>query len=143
MFGVTLSSKCAYVLKKSSRLYVEKIHEIVVHRILKSIQLQHVLRQCRRQQLISTNSNGYYSDQRWLSNKLHFCDFFYILVFFQHCFICRPSDSTVSEDAEMEPREVAKSKSSAKSNPQIPRIPLLCSCKSKLQNYDNLPYAAV
>jgi hypothetical protein len=25
----------------------------------------------------------------------------------QHCFICRPSDSTVSEDAEIEPRTVA------------------------------------
>jgi hypothetical protein len=25
----------------------------------------------------------------------------------QHCFICRPSDSTVSEDAGIEPRTVA------------------------------------
>jgi hypothetical protein len=27
----------------------------------------------------------------------------------QHCFICRPSDSTLSEDAEIEPRTVATS----------------------------------
>jgi hypothetical protein len=27
----------------------------------------------------------------------------------QHCFICRPSDSTVSEDAGIEPRTVATS----------------------------------
>jgi hypothetical protein len=27
----------------------------------------------------------------------------------QHCFICRPSDSTVSEDARIEPRTVATS----------------------------------
>jgi hypothetical protein len=38
---------------------------------------------------------------------------FDFLIFFmhyiQHCFICRPSDSTVSEDAEIEPRTVATS----------------------------------
>ncbi len=37
--------------------------------------------------------------------------FFFIFLFFlydiQHCFICRPSDSTVSEDAGIEPRTVA------------------------------------
>ncbi len=27
--------------------------------------------------------------------------------FIQHCFICRPSDSAVSEDSEIEPRTVA------------------------------------
>ncbi len=25
-----------------------------------------------------------------------------VMYFFQHCFICRPSDSTMSEDAEMQ-----------------------------------------
>jgi hypothetical protein len=29
------------------------------------------------------------------------------MYFIQHCFICRPSDSTVSEDAWIEPRTVA------------------------------------
>jgi hypothetical protein len=44
----------------------------------------------------------------------------------RHCFICRPSDSTVSEDAGIEPRKVAttalavrRSNHSAKSHPQI------------------------
>ncbi len=38
-------------------------------------------------------------------------DFFWVLFeyFFQHCFICRPSDYTVSEDAGIEPRTVATS----------------------------------
>jgi hypothetical protein len=43
----------------------------------------------------------------------------------QHCFICRPSDSTVSEDARIEPRTVAtselavrRSNHSARSHPQ-------------------------
>ncbi len=43
----------------------------------------------------------------------------------QHCFICRPSDSTVSEDAGIEPRTVAttalavrRSNQSARSHPQ-------------------------
>jgi hypothetical protein len=38
--------------------------------------------------------------------------FFWIfscMYFIQHCFICRPSDSTVSEDAGIEPRTVATS----------------------------------
>ncbi len=33
--------------------------------------------------------------------------FFYTIFIIQHCFICRPSDSTVSEDAGIEPRTVA------------------------------------
>jgi hypothetical protein len=44
--------------------------------------------------------------------------------FIQHYFICRPSDSTVSEDAESQPRTVAtlalavrRSKDSARSHP--------------------------
>ncbi len=32
---------------------------------------------------------------------------FFFLCIIQHCFICRPSDSTVSEDAGIEPRTVA------------------------------------
>jgi hypothetical protein len=31
-------------------------------------------------------------------------DFLVFKYFIQHCFICRPSDSTVSEDAGIEPR---------------------------------------
>ncbi len=36
----------------------------------------------------------------------------------QHCFICRPSDSTVSEDAGIEPRTVATSEL-ARSHPLL------------------------
>ena len=36
-------------------------------------------------------------------NKWNFLDFFLGTVI-QHCFICRPSDSTVSQDAGIEPR---------------------------------------
>jgi hypothetical protein len=32
---------------------------------------------------------------------------FFVIYFIQHCFICRPSDSTVSEDAGTEPRTLA------------------------------------
>jgi hypothetical protein len=46
----------------------------------------------------------------------------------QHCFICRPSDSTVSEDAGIEPRTVATtaltvkcSNHSARSHPHLDR----------------------
>jgi hypothetical protein len=34
---------------------------------------------------------------------------FVCMYFIQHCFTCRPSDSTVSEDAGIEPRTVATS----------------------------------
>jgi hypothetical protein len=34
-------------------------------------------------------------------------DFFHFMYIIQHCFICRPSDSIVSEDAGIEPRTVA------------------------------------
>ncbi len=36
--------------------------------------------------------------------KGDFLEFFIFIYVFQHCFICRPSDSTVSEDAGIEPR---------------------------------------
>jgi hypothetical protein len=46
--------------------------------------------------------------------------------YIQHCFICRPSDSTVSEDAGVEPRTVAtsslpdrRSNHSARSHPPV------------------------
>jgi hypothetical protein len=36
--------------------------------------------------------------------------FFKVFMYFiQHCFICRPSDSTLSEDAGIEPKTVATS----------------------------------
>jgi hypothetical protein len=48
------------------------------------------------------------------------------MYFVQHCFICRPSDSTVSEDAGIEPRTVAtsamavrRSSHSATSHPRL------------------------
>ncbi len=39
--------------------------------------------------------------------SVKFFKFFLCMYFIQHCFICRPSDSTVSEDAGIEPRTVA------------------------------------
>ncbi len=39
--------------------------------------------------------------------KRDFWIFFFFMYDIQHCFICRPSDSTVSEDAGIEPRTVA------------------------------------
>ncbi len=51
---------------------------------------------------------------------------FFSMVCIQHCFICRPSDSAVSEDAGIEPRTVAtsalavrRSKHSSRSLPQL------------------------
>jgi hypothetical protein len=56
-------------------------------------------------------------------------DYFWFLIFMyniQHCFICRPSDSTVSKDAGIEPSTVAtaalavrRSNNSARSHPQL------------------------
>ncbi len=43
-------------------------------------------------------SGGIFTVSFWMSNCLKFI---------QHCLICRPSDVTVSEDAEIEPRTVA------------------------------------
>ncbi len=42
---------------------------------------------------------------RWEKRNYFFVSMYYI----QHCFICRPSDSNVSEDAGFEPRTVATS----------------------------------
>jgi hypothetical protein len=50
--------------------------------------------------------------------------FIFSMYCIQHCFICRPSDSTVSEDAAIEPRTVATSALAVRrSNP----ISFLCS----------------
>jgi hypothetical protein len=38
---------------------------------------------------------------------LLFVIFFILIYYIQHCFICRPSDSTVPTDAGIEPRTVA------------------------------------
>jgi hypothetical protein len=44
----------------------------------------------------------------YLFFKIFFGGIFYFFSYFiQHCFICRPSDSTVSTDAGIEPRTVA------------------------------------
>jgi hypothetical protein len=58
--------------------------------------------------------NLFYFLYRTLSHRnLCLCNFFirgffrFVHFFIQHCFICRPSESTVSEDAEIEPRTVA------------------------------------
>jgi hypothetical protein len=55
-----------------------------------------------------------------------FFGFFLFMYDIQHCFICHPSDSTVSEDAGIEPRTVAttalavrRSNHSARSHPDI------------------------
>jgi hypothetical protein len=60
--------------------------------------------------------------------KIVFFLLFYVLYCIQHCFICRPSDATVSSDAEMEPRTVSttaltvrRSKHSAKSQQTLIR----------------------
>jgi hypothetical protein len=64
---------------------------------------------------------------------------FWIFSFFkydiQHCFICRPSDSTASEDAGIEPRTVAttalafrRSNHSARSHQNIEELLTGCSC---------------
>ncbi len=57
--------------------------------------------------------------------NFNFFGFFLFMYDIQHCFICRPSDSTVSEDAGIEPRTVAttalavgRSNHSARSHPQ-------------------------
>ncbi len=67
------------------------------------------------------------SPQVWdFSFKWRFFGFFLFLSHIQHCFICRPSDSTVSEDAVIEPRTIVttalvvrRSNYSARSHPQV------------------------
>jgi hypothetical protein len=54
------------------------------------------------------------------NDKAGFCSDFYLFMYvIQHCFICRPSDFTVSEDAGIEPRTVMSLALTARhSNPQ-------------------------
>ncbi len=61
--------------------------------------------------------------------------FFFFLYCIQHCFICRPSDSTLSEDAVIEPRTVAttamtvrRSNHSAKSHPLLVDLQYFSTC---------------
>ncbi len=63
-----------------------------------------------------------------LQSLQFFGDIFSVL-FIHHCFICRPSDSTVSEDAGIKSRKVAtsvlvvrRSNHSARSHPQLGQI---------------------
>jgi hypothetical protein len=46
-------------------------------------------------------------DSQLFSFKEEFLDFFFFFYDIQHSFICHPSESTVSEDARIEPRTVA------------------------------------
>jgi hypothetical protein len=57
-----------------------------------------------------------------------FIGFFIFMYVIQHCFICRPSDTSVSEDAGIEPRTVPtlaltarRSNHLARSHPQLAR----------------------
>ncbi len=58
--------------------------------------------------------------------------FFFLFSFYVHCFFCRPQDSSVSEDAEIEPRTVPtlaltsrRSNHSARSHQHSARSPPL------------------
>jgi hypothetical protein len=51
--------------------------------------------------LNTTNENAKVTHNFFLSRRIFF------MYDIQHCFICRPSDSTESEDAGIEPRTVA------------------------------------
>ncbi len=56
-------------------------------------------------------SSSYHITSIFIKNRIIFfysgLIYGFFLHFIQHCFICRPSDSTVSEDAEIEPRTFA------------------------------------
>jgi hypothetical protein len=58
-----------------------------------------------------------------------FFGFYFVMYFIQHCFICRPSDFTVSEDARIEHRTVAtlalavrRFNLSARSHPEFRKV---------------------
>jgi len=57
------------------------------------------------------SSNGYINSGNSLNQlqQQFFKRDFFLMYVIQHCFICRPSDSNVSEDAGIEPRTVANS----------------------------------
>jgi hypothetical protein len=52
-----------------------------------------------------------------------FLNFFYFF-YYIHCLICRPSDSTVSEDAGIEPRTVATLALTARRSDHLARLTL-------------------
>ncbi len=52
-------------------------------------------------------------------------DFYFSMYCIQHCFICRPSDYTVSEDAGIEPRTVATSELAVRRSSQARSHPLI------------------
>ncbi len=73
--------------------------------------------------------------------------YFILLYFIRHCFLCRPSDSTVSEDAGTEHMTVAtlsltftRSKQSARSRPVLSatyarhKYPSIPTCTAKIQS---------
>ncbi len=51
----------------------------------------------------------WYKVPKHIVKQWDFFNFFFSMYCIQYCFFCRPSDSTVSEDAEIEPRTVATS----------------------------------
>jgi hypothetical protein len=62
--------------------------------------------------------------------------FFLCMYFSQHCFICRPSDTTVSEDPGIEPRTVAASALAVRRSiaTRLHLIPILIPGVEKLKN---------
>jgi hypothetical protein len=58
---------------------------------------------------------------------------FYVVI--QHCFVCRPSDSTVSGDAEIEPRTVATLALTARRSNQSAGSHLWLICRFLRQQY--------
>ncbi len=70
--------------------------------------------------LVTDNEKG-----RILTSNLFFLEGIFFMYDIQHCFICRPLDSTVSKDAKIEPMTVAttalavrRPNHSARSHPQ-------------------------
>jgi hypothetical protein len=60
-------------------------------------------------QFVNEDTNVVFLRHDWLWAQIYISKggFFLFMYDIQHCFICRPSDSTVSEDAGIEPRTVA------------------------------------
>jgi hypothetical protein len=74
-----------------------------------------------------------------------YLDFFFFMYCIRHCFICRPSDSTVSEDAKIEPMTVATStlavrlsNHSARSHPQSARSDLIHNSARSHPSFDEM-----
>jgi hypothetical protein len=57
--------------------------------------------------LVKTKENARQHIMTLFSKGDYFGFFLFYMYDIQHCFICRPSDSTVSEDAGIEPKTVA------------------------------------